>query len=90
MPCGYQHVDKDKRCQLYTLLRQRCTIVFIAKELEVNRSTIYREIKRNRGKNGYFYEEAQKSASKRKVFSRGKRKMHGKMLFIIKEKLNLQ
>ena len=45
-------------------MRRGDPITLIANELEVNRSTIYRELRRNHGKRGYHYKEAQEKALK--------------------------
>ena len=65
MPNAYHHLNTEKRFQLYILMKQGLSITLIANELEVNRSTIYREIKRNQGKRGYRYTQAQEMAVKR-------------------------
>ena len=91
MPNGYHHLNRDKRCQLYTLMKRGDSLALIAKELQVDRSTIHREIKRNRGKRGYRYNQAQEKALNRRSSSSQKRKkMSDSMTAIIKEKLNLQ
>lgn len=91
MPNGYHHLNRDKRCQLYTLMKRGDSIALIAKELQVDRSTIHREIKRNRGKRGYRYNQAQEKAlNRRSSNSQKRKKMSDSMTAIIKEKLNLQ
>lgn len=90
MPNGYHHLDRYKRCQLYTLMRRRDPIALIANELEVNRSTIYRELKRNHGKRGYRYKQAQEKAVKRRNAKTHKHKMNKAMIAIIEEKLGSQ
>ena len=71
-------------------MRRGDPITLIANELEVNRSTIYRELKRNHGKRGYRYKQAQDKALKRRNSKIQKRKMSSAMIAIIEEKLNLQ
>ena len=90
MPNGYHHLNRDKRCQLYTLMKRGDSIALIAKELQVDRSTIHREIKRNRGKRGYRYNQAQEKALNRQTSNTHKRKMNIAMTAIIEEKLSLQ
>jgi IS30 family transposase len=90
MPKGYHHLNRDKRCQLHTLLKRGDSISFIAKELQVDKSTIHREIKRNRGKRGYRYKQAQEKALERRNFNKQRRKMRSAMTAIIEEKLDLQ
>ena len=90
MPNAYHHLNKEKRFQLYILMKQGLSISLIANELEVNRSTIYREIKRNQGKRGYRYTQAQEMAIKRQRSKAKKIKMNIGTIAIIKKKLNLQ
>ena len=91
MPKGYHHLTYEQRCQIYTLKKRGDSLARIAKELNVDPSTISREVKRNTGQKGYRYKQAQERAQARKVgvaFSR--RKMIPEMIFTIKEKLSLQ
>ncbi len=90
MPNGYRHLNKDKRCQLYTLIRRGDPITLISNELNVNRSTVYRELKRNCGKRGYRYQQAQEKALKRRGSKTQQRKMSSVMIAIIEEKLSVQ
>ena len=89
MPKGYHHLNRDKRCQLNTLLKRGDSISFIPKELQVDRSTIHREIKRKHRKRGYRYKQAQEKALERRNFSKQRRKMGSAMTAIIEEKLDL-
>jgi len=43
----YNHLSKVERYQLSVLLKAGHKIAYIAKELNVHRSTLYREVKRN-------------------------------------------
>jgi len=91
MPKGYHHLTRDQRCQLYTLKAIGEPISVIANELEVHRSTIYREMNRNYGELGYRYGQADRKAKARRYCtSRHKIKMKGIRVFIIKEKLKMQ
>ncbi|MBS3905168.1 MAG: helix-turn-helix domain-containing protein [Simkania sp.] len=67
MPEGYHHLTRDRRCQLHTLKNSGESTSNIAIQLGVHRSAIYRELKHNRGLQGYAYLEAQKKASERKL-----------------------
>ena len=63
----YKHLTVIKRSQIYILLQQKKKKAEIAKILGVHKSTITREMKRNRGRRGYYgYVEAQKRAERRK------------------------
>ena len=59
MPKGYHHLTYEQRCQLYALKKRSDSISVIAEEIGVHRSTIYRELERNRGERGYRYKQAQ-------------------------------
>ncbi len=49
MPKGYHHLTRDTRCQFYTLMKSGDSALIMAKELNIHRSTVYRELKRNSG-----------------------------------------
>lgn len=91
MSKDYHHLTRDQRCQLYTLKRRGDSVVLIADELKVHRSTIYRELKRNTGKRGYRFKQANKKAlDRRLVASSRKKKMTDITTAIIEEKLAMQ
>jgi len=91
MPEGYHHLTRDERCQFYTLKKRGDSVSIIAKEIGVHRSTIYREHKRNTGKRGYRFKQANEKALKRRqIASSQKRKMTSSTISIIKKKLGLQ
>lgn len=66
MPKGYHHLSYEQRCQIYVLLKRRITQKDIAYELGCSQSTIGREVRRNRGRRGYRYKQAQAKADSRK------------------------
>lgn len=66
MPKGYNHLTYDKRCQIYALLKRNFSQQTIADDLKVHRTTISREINRNKGKRGYRYKQAQEVAANRR------------------------
>lgn len=49
----YTHLTQDERYQIHTLKRQGISLACMAAELQRNRSTISRELKRNAGPSGY-------------------------------------
>ena len=51
---NYTHLTQEERYQIYALLREGFSKRHIALRLERAPSTICREIKRNRNRNGYF------------------------------------
>ena len=62
---NYTHLTQEARYQIYTLLREGFSKRYIAWRLNRSPSTISREIKRNRARNGYFAQHAHKLALKR-------------------------
>ena len=49
----YTHLTQDERYQIHALKRQNISLGRIAAELQRDRSTISRELKRNIGPTGY-------------------------------------
>ena len=91
MPKGYHHLTKDQRCQISSLKSSGDSAVSIAMLLAIHRSTVYRELKRNRGYHGYDHEQEHEKASKRKKFLVSNNlKMTSDMISIIELKLQLQ
>jgi len=85
-----QHLTQFERCQIYALLKSRKSYRFIANQLNVSPSTISREIKRNQGKRGYFYQQAdEKSVNRRCQASSMKRKLLPEVIDKIKTHLSL-
>ena len=88
MPKGYRHLTYDKRCQIYALLKSGWAIAEVARQIGVHRSTITKELKRNTGRKGYRYIQAQEKASARRVAaSAAPRKMMPGLVREIEEKL---
>ena len=91
MPKGYHHLTYEKRCQIAILKESGCSDSTIAERLNVDRSTIYRELKRNDAVGVYCCEYAQKTSGQRRhTASSRKRKVSQEVLEIIYGKLNLQ
>jgi transposase, IS30 family len=63
---SYSQLTYEQRYLIYGLLKIGHTQTYIAKMIGVHRSTISRELKRNTGKRGYRYEQAQRMAERRK------------------------
>ena len=85
---GYRHLTYDKRCQIYALLKSGCAKTEIAQLIGVHRSTITKELKRNTGRKGYRYKQAQEKASARRAAASGApRKMKPGLVREIEEKL---
>ena len=91
MPKGYHHLTYSERCQIYALRERGDSQSLIAKQLNIHRSTVCKELKRNTGLRGYRHKQAQKKAEmRRKQASRSPKKLHARELEFIKNKLNLQ
>lgn len=62
----YQQLTYEQRCQISVLKKRDCTQREIAEALDVNQSTVNRELARNAGKRGYQFKQAhEKSVSRR-------------------------
>lgn len=59
MMSNYQQLTYEQRCQIYALKKIGCSQRFIAATVEVNQSTISRELARNTGQKGYRPKQAQ-------------------------------
>lgn len=91
MPKGYHHLTYTERCQLYTLKKRGDSVLEIAKFLQVDRSTIYRELQRNRGKRGYRFKQAHhKSVKRRYLASSHSHKMTPDLIVLVESKLRIQ
>ena len=88
MPKGYKHLTYKQRCQIFVLIERGDSSPKIAVMIGVNRSTVSREIKRNRGKYGYHSEQAHEKAQNRRAHSPNK-KMTSQMITNIEEKIKL-
>jgi len=87
----YHHLTYEQRCQIYALKKRGDSFSTIAEQLKVHRSTIYRELKRNRGRRSYRFKQAQKKAlDRRSKASSHQYKMTVATIKIITEKIHLQ
>lgn len=66
MPTGYNHLNLEKRSQIYALRATKISTAEIARILQCHPSTITREIKRNTGNRGYPYKQANGKAVERR------------------------
>ena len=63
---SYQQLTQDQRYQIYAFLKAGFSQSHIARELGVDKSTICRELQRNRGQRGYRPKQAQHLADSRR------------------------
>ena len=83
-----KHLTKEQRYQIQTYLQCGKSIKFIAESLNVNKTTIYRELKRNSSSSSiYSAEEAHEKSQIRKQRYRRFRKFNDEMKQFIDEKL---
>jgi IS30 family transposase len=61
-----QHLRYEQRCQIYALDQQGLTQEAIAQEIGSTQPVVSRELKRNRGRRGYRYKQAQAKADGRR------------------------
>lgn len=89
MPKGYHHLTYAQRSQILILKERGDSSNKIAKALNLNPSTISRELKRNTENNTYNHERAQVKATLKRTVHPNK-KMNPRLIAIIEEKLKLQ
>ena len=51
---NYTHLSSSDRCRFYTLLEMKLSLTNIGKRLGKHRSTLYRELERNKEPEGYL------------------------------------
>ena len=66
MACGFHQLTRDERCQRYALRKRGVSSRGIAQDLMCSPSTISREIRRNSGRRGYRFKQADQLACKRR------------------------
>lgn len=90
MPKGYHHVTREQRSQISALKAIPTPHNKIAQIIGVSPSSVCRELKRNTGKRGYRYKQADNMASDRRSrISQITKKMTPEMVDLIEEKLEL-
>jgi transposase, IS30 family len=91
MAKGYRHLTYEDRCQIYALKKSGMSHADIAHQLDVDKSTITREIRRNSGDRGYRYKQAhQLSEDRRHQASSAPSKMTPGCISLIEEKIRTQ
>ena len=87
----YRHLQYDERCQIRVLHARGVSISGIARQLGRDKSTISRELRRNRGATGYFHKQAQRLAEQRRsAASSGPRKLTPALWGLVRALLLLQ
>lgn len=69
----YTHLAQEQRYQIHALVKAKASLTRIAEILGVHRSTISRELRRNRGAHGYFPAQAHRFALAERRHKSGKR-----------------
>lgn len=83
----YKHLTQELRYQIYAFSKANWTQKEIADDLGVHKSTISREVRRNRGLRGYRPQQAQKTSDERKQSAKKRVKMTPHTKFIIAQKI---
>lgn len=85
----HSHLGHALRCQIYALKKRNLSQSAIAQQLGVDQSTISRELKRNSGKRGYRYKQADMKARARRaaVYGQRTKKISGFTLRFVISKL---
>lgn len=81
----YKQLTSEQRYQIYALLKSGQKKSEIAKVLGVHKSTIGRELKRNRGKRGYRPKQAHRKTLRRR--KKTKKRINAKTWAIVEEKI---
>jgi len=84
---SYKQLTYEQRCQIYALKKTNKSQQVIADLIGVNQSVISRELKRNGGKKGYRFKQAQALSDKRRLSSAKSLKMTDSLIFLINEKI---
>ncbi len=63
----YTHLSSEERYYIYTSMQSGKKVPQIAQEIGRAKSTIYREIARNKGQRGDRYRQAQAKYAKRRI-----------------------
>lgn len=86
----YKQLTYEQRCQIYALKKINHSQQAIADVIGVNQSAISRELKRNSGKRGYRFKQAQALRDKRFLSSTKAVKMTGSLILLINKKLEMR
>ncbi len=84
---GYTQLTQEQRYQIYALRKAGFNQTVIAAELEVHKSTVTREIKRNTGQRGYRPQQAHQSALERRRKRAAKPRINPALWPLVESKL---
>lgn len=85
----YKQLTHEQRYHIYALRKAGKTLKKIAKEVKKDKSTISRELRRNKGKRGYRPDQAHEKATERRMAAPKRVKLDQKLKNMIIEKLQL-
>ena len=85
----YHQITQEERYQIYALKKEGLSQTAIAKNLLRNKSTISRELKRNKGLRGYRPSQAEEMAKKREILKPKRKRLTEKIIDYIEEKIQL-
>lgn len=83
----YRHLTCEQRYHIYAMKKAEFSSAQIAEEIGVNRSTIYRELKRNSGERGYRPKQAHEKATLRRFEAVKFVKMTPSLTTLVEEKV---
>ena len=88
MPEGYRHLTYAERCQIHATGKSGHSNGAIARQLGRDRTTVWREVRRNSGKRGYRHGQAQgKAEGRRSAASSVPRRMTPDLWRMVEERL---
>ncbi len=88
MPEGHRHLTYAERCQIHALRKSGLSGPAIARQLGRDRTTVWREVRRNSGRRGYRHKQARrKSDRRRSAASSVARKMTPELWRMAEERL---
>ena len=76
---SYKQLTQEKRYEIKAYMQAGFSLTDISKEIEVHRSTVYREVARNHGQRGYRPIQANQKAAERKKRSSKNRRFTSKL-----------
>ena len=63
---SHKQLSYEKRCQIKAFLQSKIPVARIAQLVGVHKSTVYREIGRNKNRRGYQFKQAHRKTLKRR------------------------